>query len=725
VPRGEEEVRAETLREHLRERLPAHMVPAAFVVLPAFPLTPNGKVDRKALPAPESLRGGAEGMVAPSGPVEELVAAIWTDVLGLDRVGAEDNFFALGGHSLLATRVVSRLRAAFEVDVPLRDLFEAPTLAALAARVEAAQRALGSAALAPPLVPVTRQGPLSLSFAQQRLWFIDQLEPGSPLYNIPVVLRVEGPLHAGRLAHCLGEIVRRHESLRTVFTMSEGGEGAPVQVIQPAADFVLPVVDLSGLPASRREAVALCLAGEEAGRPFDLGGSRRDPLLRGMLLRLAEGDHVVALTMHHIASDGWSMGILIREVAALYAGSPLPELPVQYADFAAWQSSWLQGDVLEGEIAYWRRQLSGLPPLLELPTDRPRPAVQSFRGALRPAQLPAEVSRQAQTLSRTEGATLFMVLLAGFQALLARHSGQQDLAVGSPVAGRNQVETEGLIGFFVNTLVLRGDLSREPSFRELLGRARETALAAYLHQDVPFEKLVQELAPERILAQTPLFQVMLTLQNAPVESLEIRDLRLRPVSTAGTVAKFDLELSLQEQQEQGGALAGTVEYATDLFDAATIDRLLVHFESLLAAALAQPDLRISELPLLSTAESHQLLAEWNDTEVALARGLLLSSLIAGQAARTPHALAATCGEESLTYARLDAAAQRVAHHLRMLGCGPESRVGVALERTLDLLVAFLGVLAAGAVYVPLDPEYPAARLTHLLEDSQPAALITQ
>ncbi|HSG39079.1 MAG TPA: condensation domain-containing protein, partial [Thermoanaerobaculia bacterium] len=507
----------DALRQALRERLPDYMVPAAFVRLDALPLSPNRKVDRKALPAPE-WQGSEAGHQAPRTPVEEVLAGIWSDLLGLERVGAADHFFELGGHSLLATRVMSRLRSAFGVEMPLRELFEAPRLSDLAHRVEAALRA-GEGRLAPPLVRISREGPLPLSFAQQRLWFIDQLEPGSPLYNIPVTLRVEGPLRAEVLALCLGEIVRRHEALRTVFAAIEG---SPVQVIQPAAPFELPVVDLAALPES--EAAALTLAREEAARPFDLA---RGPLLRGVLLRLGGEDHVAVLTLHHIASDGWSMGLLVHEVGTLYTAfaegrpSPLPELPVQYADFAVWQSSWLRGEVLESEVSYWRRQLAGLPPLLPLPYDRPRPTAQSFRGATRPAGLPAGLTRQMQALGRREGATLFMVLLAGFQALLSRYSGQEDLAVGSPVAGRNREEIEGLIGFFVNTLVLRGDLTGEPTLRELLGRTRETALAAHLHQDVPFEKLVQELAPERSLAHSPLFQVMLALQNAPAAPLEI------------------------------------------------------------------------------------------------------------------------------------------------------------------------------------------------------------
>ncbi len=714
---------AESLRQALRDRLPDYMVPAVVVVLDVLPLSPNRKVDRKALPAPD-WQSAEESYRAPRTQVEEVLAGIWAELLGVERVGTNDHFFDLGGHSLLATQVVSRLRSAFGVEMPLRDLFEAPALAHLASRVEAALRA-GADRPTPPLVTIartSREGSLPLSFAQQRLWFIDQLEPGSPLYSIPVALRVEGPLAAAVLARCLGEIVRRHEALRTVFATFEG---SPVQVIQPPALFRLPVVDLSGLPERRHEATALALAREEAARPFDLA---RGPLLRGVLLRLDGEDHVAALTMHHIASDGWSIGILVREVGTLYAAfaegrpSPLTELPVQYADYAVWQRSWLHGEALESEISFWRRQLAGLPSLLSLPTDRPRPAVQSTRGATRPVRLPAELTRQAQALSRREGATLFMVLLAGFQALLARYSGQQDLAVGTPVAGRNRVEIEGLIGFFLNTLVLRGDLTDQPSFRELLGRVRETALAAHLHQDVPFERLVQDLTAERSLAYAPLFQAMLILQNAPVAALEIQGLRLRPAGGTGTTAKVDLTLAFEEHD---GGLRGTVEHATALFDAATIDRLVVHYECLLAASLAAPERRTSELSLLTGAERHQLLAEWSDTAVRLPEGLLVHDLFAAQAARTPDAPAATFAGEILSYAELDARADRLARRLRGLGCGPESRVGVALERSLDLVAALLGVLKAGAAYVPLDPDYPRKRLALVLEDAAPQVLITE
>ncbi len=719
-------IAADALRRSLQERLPDYMVPGTFVALAALPLTPNGKVDRKALPAPELLRS-EESYAAPRTPVEELLAGIWSEVLGVERVGSTDHFFDLGGHSLLATQMMSRLRSTFGVELSLRTLFEALTLAELAARIEAALRTAGAGRLTPPLKPIApdqRKGPLPLSFAQQRLWFIDQLEPESPLYNVPVALRIEGPLSPVVLALCIGEIVRRHEALRTVFAVLEGEKGSPAQVIWPAAPFALPVVDLSGLPETAREALLPVLVGKEVSRPFDL---TRGPLLRGLLLRLAERDHAFAVTLHHIVSDGWSMGVLIREVAALYAAfaesrpSPLPELPVQYADFAVWQTSWLRGEVLEEEIDFWRRRLAGLPPLLELPTDRPRPAVQSYRGTVRPVRLPAGLARQMEALARSEGATLFMVLLAGFQALLARTSRQTDLAVGSPIAGRNRIEIEGLIGFFVNTLVLRGNLTGSPTFRELIDRARETALAAYVHQDVPFEKLVEEIAPERSLTHTPLFQVMLVLQNAPAERLEIRGLRLLPVEVKGTTAKFDLTLTLAGDD---GALAGEIEYATDLFDAATVDRLAGHFGRLLAAAAGAPDEPFSVLPLLSPAERGQILIEWNDTASGTAPRAVYE-LFATQLQRTPEAVAVVFGNEELTYAGLDARASRLVRRLRRLGVGPDVLVGLMVERSMDMIAGVLGILQAGGVYVPLDPQYPAERLAFMLDDTRAPVLLTQ
>jgi amino acid adenylation domain-containing protein/non-ribosomal peptide synthase protein (TIGR01720 family) len=711
------EVAAETLRETLRDRLPEYMVPSAFVMLEALPLTPNGKVDRQSLPTPQ-WQGPLEGHLASRTPMEEVLEGIWAEILGLERVGVKESFFALGGHSLLATRVMSRVRRVFGVELPLRDLFEEPTVAGLAARIEAALR--GGAAAAPPIMPVPWTGPLPLSFAQQRLWLIDQLEPDSPLYNLPLALRASGPLDTMALACSLGEIVRRHEALRTVFTAADG---EPVQVVRPPGPFLLPVVDLSALPKAPREALALALTAEEARRPFDLS---QGPLFRASLLRIGPEDHMALVTMHHIVGDGWSLGILVREVTALYTAygegrlSPLPELPVQYADFAVWQRSWLQGEVLEGEIAYWRGQLAGLPAVLELPTDRPRPAVQSFRGAVRPVRFSAELTRRVQALGRREGVTPFMVLLAGFIVLLSRHSGHSDLVVGSPVAGRNWMEIEDLIGFFVNTLVLRGNLSCEPSFAELLGRVRETALAAQVHQDLPFDRLVEELAPERSLAHTPLFQAMFALQNAPVASLEIEDLRLRPVDVEATTAKFDLTLSLSEQ---GGGLLGTVEYATDLYDAATVDRLILQLERLLAAALGEPDRLVAGLPLLGGAELQQVLREWNDTGVEHGVPPLLHLLIAEQAARMPGRVAVEQGSRTLTAGELETRAEGLARLLWRRGVRIDDRVAVCCERSPELVVILVAVWKAGAAWLPLDPAYPAARLAAVLDDARPALLI--
>ena len=677
-----------------------------------------------------ALLAGAEETGAGMTSLEREVGALWSEILGAEHLAAHDDFFELGGHSLLGIQLLSRLRDRFGVEIELDTLFQAPALgdfcAFLTARLEtSAGTSASKSAGAPPLLPVPRTAGgagLPLSFSQQRLWLIHQLEPESAVYNMPVAVRLEGALQVSALAHALAEIGRRHEVLRSRY-VEAGGE--PLQVLAENEPGRLPRVNLAGLPAGRREPAAEQLALAEAVRPFDLG---RGPLLRALLLGLGEREHILVLTLHHIVTDAWSMGILVRELGALYEScaaalpSPLPSLPIQYADFAAWQRQWLQGEVLAGEIAFWRRQLAGLPPLLELPTDRPRPTVQSFRGATRPVRLPAGLTRQVETLARRQGATLFMVLLAAFQALLARLSGQGDLAVGSPIAGRNHSEIEGLIGFFVNTLVLRGNVNGEPAFRALVDRVRETALAAYLHQDLPFEKLVEELTPERSLARTPLFQVMLVLQNAPAGSLEIRDLRLRPVGVEGTTAKFDLTLALAETD---GELTGHFEYATDLFDATTIDRLILHFERSLTAALAVPERTVSELPLLSVAELHQLAAEWNDTAVPLPGGAFLHSLFAAQAARTPEAPALVQGSERLTYGELDARADHLAVRLRALGAGPDVIVAVFLERSVELVLALLAVLKAGGAYLPLDVTQPRERLSFLLDDARAALLLTR
>ena len=575
----------------LRAVLPSYMVPSAWGVVESLPLTQNGKVDRRALAAlPSPLAAGAsEDGGAPRTPAEELVAGIFASVLGVEKVGIDASFFELGGHSLLATQLASRIREAFGVELPLRAVFESPTVAGLAARLaEETQEGL-------PAIPrASGRERGALSFAQARLWFLDQLDPGSPMYNLPAAVELAGALDRPAFAVALGEIVRRHEVLRTVFR-SEAGE--PVAVVSPPSGIALPVIDLAALPAVARSAEASRLAAEGARRPFDLAA---DPLLRVSLLVLAAAEHVALVTLHHIASDGWSMGVLTRELAALYTAfragtsSPLPELPIQYADYAAWQRRWLAGERLDSELAFWRARLAGAPAALELPTDRPRPPVASQRGESLELALDGGTLDRLAALSRRHGSTLFMTLLSAFAALLSRHTGQEDLTVGTPIAGRTQGETEGLIGLFVNTLALRVDLAESPSFLALLDRVRETALAAYAHQDLPFERLVEDLAPERDLSRPPLVQALLVLQNAPDRPLALPGLALRSVPLGTGTAKFELTFAFAETSAgAGNGLLAAIEYNRDLFDRSTIDRLTGHFARLLVAAVADPGVEIS------------------------------------------------------------------------------------------------------------------------------------
>ncbi|HEX6900060.1 MAG TPA: condensation domain-containing protein, partial [Thermoanaerobaculia bacterium] len=701
---------ASELRGYLKEKLPEYMVPSTFVTLDALPLTPNGKIDRRALARIEPDRAAeAEGFVAPRTPTEERLAAIWGEILGLEKVGVQDDFFDLGGHSLLATQLVSRVRESFGVELPLRRLFEVSTVESLAVELAGTE-----AAVAPPLRPVDRSGDLPMSFAQERLWFLDRLEPGSPLYNIPAAMRLSGRLDVTALTSALGEIVRRHEALRTVFTEAAG---RAVQRIAPWEPFELPVVETS--PGEVETLVR-----EEARRPFDLASGR---LVRARLLRLPEDEHVLAVTFHHIASDGWSIGVFLRELSALYnafaAGqaSPLPELAIQYADFAVWQREWLQGAVLEEQLSFWRTALAGLPPALDLPTDRPRPAARGTRGAWLPLAITGELAESVRSLARDQEATPFMVLLAGLQALLSRVSGQDDLAVGSVVASRNRLEIEPLIGFFVNTLVLRGELAGDPGFRDLLRRTRAAALGAYAHQDVPFEKLVEELAPQRDPSRTPLFQVALALQNAPAPPLELPGLTAEPLDTDAGGSRFDLTLLLRDS---GDGFVGTVEYAVDLFDAGTVERLTGHYRTLLEGMVADPGRPVADLPLLTGEEERQLLAEAVRETADWPDDVLLHEFFEAQAKRTPDAVALIGGTERLTYRELDERADRVARRLRAMGVGPEVRVGVFLQRTPKLLISMLGILKAGGAYVPIDPAYPRERVEAILEDSQAPVVIT-
>ncbi|HEX8695423.1 MAG TPA: non-ribosomal peptide synthase/polyketide synthase, partial [Longimicrobium sp.] len=725
VGEGAAEPDPAALKAHLAERLPDYMVPGAFVALDALPLTPSGKVDRRALPDPGDDASRADLYVAPRTPAEEVLAAIWSEVLELERVGVEDNFFALGGHSLVAMRVVTRVRGAFGVELPLRAIFEAQTVRALAGRVEELQRE-EAGVQAPPIVPVPRDGALPLSFAQQRLWFIDQLEPGSALYNIPAALRLTGALDAAGLAWALTEVVRRHEVLRTTFAMNADGEA--VQVVHPPAPVRLPVVDLSGVDEAEREARVERLAREEAARPFDLA---RGPVLRCTLLRLGAADSVVLFTLHHIASDAWSSKLLRAEVTALYGAwvrgepSPLPELPVQYADYAVWQRRWLEGEVLDRQLAYWKERLAGAPAVLELPTDRARLAVAGTRGGFASFALPDEVSRALRELSRREGATLFMTLLAGAAALFSRYAGRPDVVLGTPIASRSRGETERLIGFFVNTLALRVDLSGDPTVRELLGRVRETALGAYAHQDLPFERLVEELDVERSLGRTPLFQVLFTLEAAEAGGggpPAPGGLRMEALPTASGTAKFDLDLGMVDH---GEGVSGLLEYRAELFEPATVERMLGHLRALLGEMALAPERRLSELELLGEAERRRVVEEWNATARAYPRGACVHELFAEQAARTPGAVALEWEGGALTYAELDARADRLARRLGRLGVGPEVVAGLCLERSPELVVATLATLTAGGAYLPLDPELPPERLRWVLADAGARVLLTR
>ncbi len=715
---------ARDLRSFLAEALPEYMLPAAFATLEALPLTPNGKVDRRRLPpvvAEPEARTGA----APS-PTAELLAGIWGRVLGFSSVGPEDHFFELGGHSLLAVQVISRIRSTFGVDLPATALFRHPTLRRLAEEVDRVRSSQAGSGIA-PLLPVRRTGPPPLSFAQERLWFLDRLHPGNPVYNVPVLLRLRGSFDAAVLSRALAAIVERHEVLRTTFMVVAE---QPVQVIaspSPSSLSSLPCIDLAALPLSRSTEEARQLARGEAARPFDL---ERGPLLRAALIRLASAECFLVLNVHHIVADGWSMGILAEEISTLYsafssplgAGAPLPPpLPVQYADFAVRQREWLSEGLLRQQISHWRGRLAGAAPIVDLPADRPRPAVQSLRGREEPFEISDELAAGLRALARREEVTLFMVLLAGLATLIHRHTGQEDLVLGSPVSHRNQIEVEGLIGLFLNMLPLRIEASPEHTFRELLVDVRRSALDAYVHQDVPFEHLIDELKLRRDLSRHPLFQVVLFFQQDPGLRLRLPGVETSLVPLHNGTAKFDLTLSLLESEE---GLTGGIELDTDLFDATTVRRLGAHLANLLATAAAEPGQSLSELPLQSAAELAQILREWNDTAAAIPDACV-HQLFALQAERMPQREAMVCAGERITYGELVTRARGLAAHLRSLGIGREVPVGIAMERTSEMVVALLGVLFAGGAYLPLDPAFPKERLALMVRDSGVPILLTQ
>ena len=710
------------LRSFLKQKLPEYMVPAAFVKLDTLPLTPNGKVDRRALRAPDWEHSDSVSFVLPHTDTQQVIAEIFAEVLHIFQVGIHDNYFELGGHSLNATQVVSRLRERFNIELPLRCLFEFPTVAQLDEYICTLRQPWLGLVL-PAIKPVPRDTQnLPLSWAQTRLWFLEQLQGGTATYNIPAAVQITGALNINALEQSLREIVRRHEILRTSYHTVNG---QPVQVISDDATVTLPVVDLQQLPEVEQLTVVRSLATLEAQQPFKLSKS---PLLRVTLLRLHPHSHVLLLCMHHIISDGWSMGIFIQELSTVYTAlasgkpNPLPELPIQYADFAVWQQQWLREQVLETQLNYWKQQLAGAPPLLKLPTDRPRPASQTFRGSSWSISLSQDLTQKLDAISRKSGVTLFMTLLAAFATLLWRYTRQDDILIGTPIANRNRLEVEPLIGFFVNTLVLRTQIQAELSFEKLLKQVQQMTLSAYEHQDVPFEQVVEACGPERSLNHSPLFQVMFALQNAPIGKLELPCLVLTPLEMETATSKFDLSLLMAESPQ---GLVGTWEYNADLFDRQTIAQITEHFQTLLEAIVAHPQQEVWKFPLLCEQEQHQLLVRWNDTQIHYPDDKCIHQLFEEQVQRTPDAIALVFEDQQLTYWELNACANQLAHYLQSLGVGPEALVGICVERSVSMVVGLLGILKAGGAYVPLDSTYPAERLQYMLDDAQVSVLLVQ
>ncbi|KPW18176.1 Syringopeptin synthetase C, partial [Pseudomonas syringae pv. aceris] len=708
---------AASLRAELAPQLAEYMLPSAFVLLDALPLTPNRKLDRKALPAPADDAFASREHVAPQGTSEKALAQIWQNLLNLEAVGRHDHFFELGGHSLLAMRLISQVRQRMGVELSLADIFAQPELAALA---QVVAHAAGSSQQ--PIVPVSRDQSLPLSFAQQRLWFLAQLDGGSAAYHIPAGLRLRGSLDQVALKRALDRIVARHEALRTTFVQEQDQD--PLQCIAPAdIGFSLQLQVLNGQADAEQQLLAI--AAEEAEEGFDLVNG---PLVRGRLVRMADDDHVLLVTMHHIVSDGWSAGVLTRELGLLYAAfsegaeDPLPALPVQYADYALWQRNWLSGDVLQQQRQYWQQTLAGAPALLTLPTDRPRPAQQDYSGQLLGLVLDADLTRGLKALSQRHGSSLFMTVMAAWAALLGRLAGQDDVVIGTPVANRMRAEVEDLIGFFVNTLAVRVDLSGTPSVQSLLQQVKQQTLAAQANQDLPFEQVVEVVRPQRSLSHSPIFQAMLSWQNNETSDLALGDMSLQGVAVAGHTAKFDLTLDMTEVGDQ---LIGTLEYATALFDESTLQRYMGYFQRLLEAMVADDRQLLEQVPLLDAVERQHLLVDLNATDVPYPHDCTIHQLFEAKVQAQPDAIAVAFQAQRLSYAELNRQANRLAHHLIGLGIGPDDRVAICVERGVEMMIGLLGVLKAGAAYVPLDPAYPAERLAYMITDSQPAALLTQ
>lgn len=706
-----------SLREYLKASLPEYMIPAVFVKLRQLPLQPNQKLDRRRLPEPDQSSPQTES-ATPRNAEEEILCGLMAELLKRSHIGIDQNFFDLGGHSLLATQLVSRIRATFAVEFPLRALFEAPTAAGMAAQVRAS-RDRHAASLT--LIPPTRPKALPLSYAQQRLWFIDQMEPGATTYNIPFGLRLRGRLNREALIESLQNIVRRHEILRTSFAAQDG---IPVQRIHQETSLSLDETDLRGLTTEEQQIALKQAATEYAALSFDLS---KIPLLRLKLLCLEEQEHVLLAVMHHIISDGWSTAVLMKEFVQLYSASvhgtepDLPELKIQYADFALWQREWLQGSVLQEQLDYWKDVLAGAVQT-ELPTTYVRPPVMSHRGEHLRFAIPSEVAKRTKALARREGATLYMTSLAAFHALFQRYTGQSDIVVGATIAGRTMIETEPLIGMFFNTVPIRVDLPPDPRFRELLGRVRERTLGAYAHQHLPFERLIAELGSERDLSHNPLFQTIFELQSTQDQSATLPGLIAEWFDLPNKTAKVDLILTMFDQE--GDHLAGNLEFSTDLFDRATAERMIGHYQTLLGGIVANPAALVSELPLLTESEYREIVGSWNATAQERDR-LSMHQLLSLQAKQTPGATALLYEDQRLSFAELERRANQLAHHLRKLGVGPETTVGLCVDRGFDMVIGLFGIMKAGGAYVPLDPTYPGERLSYVLSDCQAPVLVTQ
>ena len=710
------------LRVHLASQLPEYMVPAAFIELPALPLTRNGKLDRRALPA--AGPGHADSQYTPPRtPAETAIARIWADVLGIERISIHDNFFELGGDSILSIRITTRMQSAFGIHISPRTLFTSPTIAKLAAGMPAEPSSgEGSPEPAGEAIPVLpRDGsPLPLSFAQQRLWFLDEFQPGRAEHLTPSALRLHGPLDTGALNTALTRLVARHESLRTTFG-SVDGRG--VQHIHPPRQIQVPLLDLSALPGAQRNAEVGKLLAAECTEPFDL---RQGPLMRARLMRIAEDDHVLALTMHHIITDGWSMGIMTRELTALYGAAlrgeqaALPALPVQYADFAVRQRGLLSEGALREHLDYWRRQLAGVPPL-ELPTDRVRPAVRTSAGATQSFTVPAEVTRRLKELARRCDGTLFMALVAACQVLFHRWSGQDDIAVGTAVSGRDRAELEDIIGFFVNTVVLRSKVARQRTFREFLSDVRETVLDAFAHQDAPFERVVDELQLPRDPSRTPVFQAMVVLQNTAGPAVTLPGLVAEALVPPLVAAATDL---VAEFHEHDGVLAGSLSYNTDLFAPATAERMAGHLGMLLEGIAADPDRLVGEIDILPGAERVRVLGEWNESARVVAP-VTLAGLFRARVAECPDAPAVVFDGGCVSFAELDRRVSGLARVLVGRGAGPEAVVALVLPRSVGMVVAELAVALAGAAFLPVDPGYPAERIAFMLADARPVLTLAR